>query len=180
MKLTSIKRVIVEVKEITMPVFAVILFMTFIISQNKIPSPSMVNTLRVGDRLLVSRVPFYYRSPERGEIVVFNGPDGKQWIKRVVGMPGEVIDIKEGNIYINDTYFDEMAYLQEVGISALNPYESTVVQYPYTVPEGHYFLMGDNRLESNDCRYIGAIADEDITGKALFKVYPFSEMGVLK
>lgn len=179
-KIVHVKKIIVEVKEIVMPVFAVILFMTFIVSQNKIPSPSMVDTLRIGDRLLVSRLPFYYRSPERGEIVVFDGPDGKPWIKRVVGMPGEVIDIKEGNIYINGTYFDESAYLHEEGISALNPYEPTVVQYPYTVPEGHYFLMGDNRLESKDCRYIGAIADGDITGKALFKVYPFTEMGLLK
>ena len=180
MSVASIKKIIVEVKEIVMLVFAIILFMTFIISQNKIPSPSMVDTLRIGDRLLVSRLPFYYRLPQRGEIVVFNGPDGKPWIKRVVGMPGEIIDIKEGNIYINDTYFDETAYLQEMGVSELDPSEPTVVQYPYTVPKGHYFLMGDNRLESKDCRYIGAISEEDITGKALLKVYPFNEIGMLK
>lgn len=180
MRVTSAKKIIVEVKEIVILILAVMLFMTFIISQNKIPSPSMVETLHIGDRLLVSRIPFYYRTPERGEIVVFNGPDGKPWIKRVVGMPGEVIDIKDGNIYINGTYFDESAYLQEMGISALNPYEATIVQYPYTVPEGHYFLMGDNRLESKDCRYIGAIAGDEIIGKALFRVYPFTQMGVLK
>ena len=180
MDVTSIKKIIVEVKEILLPLLVVILFMTFIISQNKIPTPSMVDTLRIGDRLLVSRIPFYYRSPQRGEIVVFNGPDGNPWIKRVVGMPGEVIDIKEGNIYINGTYFDETAYLQEKGVSELSPIEPTVVVYPYTVPKGHYFLLGDNRLESKDCRYIGAIADEEITGKALFKVYPLNQMGVLK
>lgn len=180
MKTTIVKQIIVEVKEVIMLFLAVILFMTFIISQNKIPSPSMVSTLRVGDRLLVSKLPFYYRSPERGEIVVFNGPDGKPWIKRVIGMPGEVIDIKEGNVYINGAYFDEIAYLNEIGISALDPTEPTVVEYPYTVPEGHYFLMGDNRLQSRDCRYIGAIAEEDITGKALFRVYPFTAIGKLK
>ena len=171
---------VVELKEMMMLFLTVMLFMSFIISQNKIPSASMVNTLNVGDRLLVARVPYYYRSPKRGEIVVFNGPDGNQWIKSVIGMPGEVIDMKEGNIYINGSYFDETAYLSDLGISGLNPYEVSVVQYPYTVPSNHYFLMGDNRLQSKDCRYIGAIADEDIIGKALLKVYPFNQIGVIR
>lgn len=174
-----LKKIIVEVRELMILFLTATLFMTFIVSQNKIPSSSMVDTLCVGDRLFVSRIPFYYRSPQRGEVIVFNGPDGKPWIKRVVGMPGEVINIIEGDIYINDVYFDESDYLQGTGISGLNPYVPTEVQYPYTVPEGYYFLMGDNRLESKDCRYIGAIAEEEITGKALFKVYPLSQMGFI-
>ena len=178
--MTRLKEIVVDIKEFMMLFLIVTLFMTFIVSQNKIPSSSMVETLNVGDRLLVTRIPYYYRSPVRGEIVVFNGPDGKPWIKRVVGMPGEIIDIKEGDIYINGVYFDESAYLQETGVSGLNPYEKSEVQYPYTVPQGYYFLMGDNRLESKDCRYIGAIADKEIIGKALFKVYPFTQMGIIR
>ncbi len=180
MNISRIKKLVIEMKELAIIVLMLLLFSTFIVSQNKIPSPSMVSTLYVGDRLLVSQVPFYYRLPQRGEVVVFNGPDGKPWIKRVVGMPGEVIDIKEGNTYINGDYFDESDYLSESGFSTLDPTKETVVTFPYEVPEGHYFLLGDNRLESTDCRYIGAIAADEITGKALFKIYPFNQIGKIK
>lgn len=180
MNIIHIKKLIIEIKELAIIILAFLLFSTFIVSQNKIPSPSMVSTLRVGDRLLVSQIPFYYRLPQRGEVVVFNGPDGKPWIKRVVGMPGEVIDIREGNIYINGIYFDESTYLSGQGFSGLDPTQETVVAFPYQVPEGHYFLLGDNRLESRDCRYVGAIPADEITGKALFRIYPFNQIGKIK
>lgn len=180
MNTDHIKNIVVELRELAILGLAILLFSTFIISQNKIPTSSMVNTLSVGDRLLVSRIPFYYRSPRRGEIVIFNGPDGKPWIKRVIGMPGEVIDIIAGDIYIDGVYLDESKYLVEPSISTLNPTQETIVLYPYRIPEGNYFMLGDNRLESIDCRYIGAIAEENITGKAWFKIYPFSQVGKIK
>ena len=126
---------------------------------------------------MVSMLPYYYRSPKRGEIVVFDGPDGEKWIKRVIGLPGEVIDIIEGNIYIDGKALDESVYLNEAGISSLNPVLTTVVTYPYTIPENHYFLLGDNRLESKDCRYFGPVPEEDISGMAVYKIYPFSQAG---
>lgn len=154
--------------------------MTFIVSQNKIPSGSMIPNLNIGDRLFVSMLPYYYRLPERNEVVVFKGVDGKKWIKRVVGLPGEVIDIVEGDIYINGQYLDESAYLDEKGISALNPVVDSEISFPYIIPEGYYFLMGDNRLESYDCRYFGPIEEEEITGKALYRIYPFSMRGIIR
>lgn len=179
MKYNTFRAIIVEIKEMLAVVLIVIFMMTFLISQNRIPSGSMIPTLNIEDRLFVSMIPYYYRSPIRGEIVVFDGPDGHKWIKRVVGLPNEVIDIQNGNIYINGERLDETAYLNEEGISALNPIISTQISFPYTIPEGHYFLLGDNRLESNDCRYIGPIAEEKITGKAVYRIYPFDEMGSL-
>lgn len=174
------KAILVEIKEIIIVIFVVIFIMTFIISQNTIPSGSMIPTLNIKDRLLVSMLPYYYRSPERGEMVVFNGPDGQKWIKRVVGLPGETVDIKEGNIYIDGERLDESLYLQEEGISEPNPILTSAINYPYTIPDGHYFLLGDNRLESYDCRYIGVIPEEEITGKAIYRIYPFKDMGRLK
>lgn len=176
----ALKSLIVEIKEVIIVVFLVVFVMTFVMSQNKIPSGSMIPTLNIDDRLIVSMIPYYYRSPKRGEIVVFNGPDGNKWIKRVVGLPGETIDIQDGNIYIDGEALDESAYLSEDGISNLNPILSTVVSYPYTIPESYYFLLGDNRLESNDCRYIGPIQENEITGKAMYKVYPFNEIHYLQ
>lgn len=172
----KLKNLVIEVKDSAIALFLAIFVMVFIVSQNKIPSGSMIPTLNIKDRIMVSMVPYYYRSPKRGEIVVFNGPNHEKWIKRVIGLPGETIDIVSGNIYINGKILDESNYLYEEGISSLNPVLSTVVTYPYRIPKGFYFLLGDNRLESNDCRYIGAIAESEITGKALCRIYPFSKV----
>lgn len=171
----SLKKLLLSIRDISLIILLVMMFGTFILSQNGIPSDSMTPTLQIGDRIIVSMLPYYYRQPKKGEIVVFNGPDGQKWIKRVVGMPGEVIDIREGDIYIDDRLLDESSYLQMPGISALNPLWSSV-QFPYTVPKDSYFLMGDNRLASNDCRYIGAISEDEIIGKAILRVYPFNQM----
>lgn len=179
MKLETSKRILIEIKELLVFFLSAILVLTFIISQNKIPSGSMIPTLNINDRILVSMIPYYYRSPQRGEMVVFNGPNGFKWIKRVVGLPGETIDIQDGKVYIDGSPLDESAYLEEQDISGLNPTLETVVSYPYTIPKGQYFLLGDNRLESYDCRYIGPIEEKDITGKAVYRVYPFDNIGAL-
>lgn len=172
-----VKKWLNEVKELVCMCFLGVFIMTFIISHNTVPTSSMMPTLMIKDHLLVSMLSYYYRSPKRGEVVIFNGPDGEKWIKRVIGLPGEIIDIRDGNIYINGKVLDESAYLNETGISGLNPVLETVVAYPYTIPKDHYFLLGDNRLESKDCRYFGAVPDSDISGRAIFKIYPFAQAG---
>lgn len=175
----QIKQWLIELKELIIVIFIAVWMMTFVVSQNKIPSGSMIPTLAIKDRILVLMLPYYYRLPERGEIVVFNGPDEKKWIKRVIGLPGETIDIREGNIYVNDVLLDETSYLTETHISSLNPVVVSEVSFPYTIPPEHYFLLGDNRLESYDCRYFGAVSEKEITGKAIYRVYPFSNQGVI-
>lgn len=172
----NLKGIIISMKENLLLFFLVVFFFTFVLSQNSIPSDSMETTIGVGDRIIVSMLPYYYRSPQRGEIVVFNGPDGKKWIKRVIGLPGETIDIREGNIYIEGEKLQEWAYLPEEGLSACDPrFED--VGFPYTIPEESYFLMGDNRLASWDSRYIGAVSEEEVTGKAMIRIYPFNKVG---
>ncbi len=172
------KRSIEFVKELILAVLMALLFTTFIVSHNKIPTPSMVSTINVNDHILTAMVPYYYRDPNYGEIVVFkNGEDS--WVKRVIGLPGDVIDIREGNVYVNDVKIDESAYLASEGIS--DPYAgSDHVSFPYTVPEDSYFLMGDNRTQSQDSRYIGAVSRDRIYGKAWIKIYPFNQIGPLK
>lgn len=175
----KLRKVLVYIKEDILLVLLVALFFTFIMSHNEIPSDSMVTNINVGDHIFVNMLPYYYRSPERGEIVVFDGPDGFKWIKRVVGMPGETVDIIDGNVYIDGEKLDESAYLNGEGYSSPDPRFVSVV-FPYTVPEDSYFLMGDNRLSSDDSRYYGAFKEERITGKALIRIYPFNNIGKLK
>ena len=173
----KIRQALISIKEEVLIIFLVVLFLTFMFSQNGIPSNSMETTLGVGDRIIVSMLPYYYRNPERYEIVVFNGPDGKKWIKRVIGLPGETIDICEGKVYVDGTQLVE-DYLPGEGDSTPDPM-LMAVSFPYTVPEGKYFLMGDNRFASYDCRYIGAIDEKEITGKPLLRIFPFNKISKL-
>lgn len=174
-----IRRGLLTIKEYALIVFLAIFILTFGISQNSIPSDSMETTLSIGDRVIVSMIPYYYRSPQRYEAVAFDGPDGEKWIKRVIGLPGETIDIIDGNIYIDGNYLDESSYLVVLGNSTPDSrYDG--VEFPYTIPEGTYFLLGDNRFASYDCRYIGAVREEEITGKAIYRIFPFNRLGSIQ
>lgn len=175
--LNSVKRGLEFIKELVLIVLVALLFTIFIVSHNKIPTSSMVSTINEGDHVLTTMLPYYYRDPEYGEIVVFKHGD-ESWVKRVIGKPGDKIDIIDGEVYRNDDLLDESLYLAEGTTS--EPYGMDPIEFPYVVPEDHYFLMGDNRLVSQDCRYLGAISREDIYGKAWIKIYPFSEIGQLK
>lgn len=172
------KKAIEFIKELILAVLMALLFTSFIVSHNKIPSPSMVDTINEGDHILTSMVPYYYRDPHRGEIVVFKQGD-ENWIKRVIGEPGDTIDIREGNIYVNNEKLDESIYLSQEGISDPRP-DIPSVSFPYTVGSEEYFLMGDNRQHSHDSRYLGAIQRKNIYGKGWIKLYPFNQIGILR
>ena len=173
----SLKKLLEFIKELMFIVLMALLFTTFIVSHNKIPSGSMVRTINEGDHVLTSMLPYYYRNPEYGEIVVFK-QGTERWVKRVIGKPGDVIDIREGMVFRNGEMLEESQYIGE-GTSS-EPFAGHSIDFPYTVPEEHYFLMGDNRRISYDCRYLGAISRRCILGKAWMKIYPFSEIGQLK
>lgn len=175
----KIKGILEFIKEIVLVVLICMLFFSFIVSQNKVPTGSMIDTININDRLLVSPIPFYYRDPKQGEIVVFH-EEGKLLVKRIVGMPGDILDIKEGNVYINGVLYDEHGYLEEEGISTPNSPWEEPVDFPYTVSEQSYFVMGDNRKDSRDSRYIGAISREQIVGKPILRIYPFDCIGSIK
>lgn len=175
--LNGIKGGLEFIKEMMLIVLVALLFTIFIVSHNKIPTSSMVSTINEGDHVLTTMLPYYYRDPEYGEIVVFRHGD-ESWVKRVIGLPGDEINILDGVVYRNEEALDESAYLADGTTS--EPFGENPISFPYVVPEGHYFLMGDNRLVSQDCRYLGAIDRNDIYGKAWLKIYPFNEIGRLR
>ena len=169
------KNLIEILKEPILAVLTAVLISSFIISHTKVPTASMMETINPGDHLVVNRIPYYYRNPQRGEIAVFKF-EGNHLIKRVIGIPGDIVDIKEGKVYINGEELEEK-YLTEENTYL---YAGSKIKFPYTVPEGYYFMMGDNRTNSKDSRVFGPIAREKIVAKAGICIYPLNRIGILK
>lgn len=139
-----------------------------LIANVKIPSESMQDTIQVGDRLIGSRLAYKFSEVERGDIVIFKYPDDESqvFIKRVIGLPGETVVVRDGKVYINDsdTPLDE-PYVKGIPTGDYGPYE---------VPEDCYFMMGDNRGDSLDSRFWSNtyVEKKKILAKALVRYYP--------
>lgn len=156
----------------------------FVVQAFKIPSGSMLETLQIGDHLLVSKFAYDVRlpstvfldttdgkviaqtgDPERGDIIVFKFPEdeSKDFIKRVIGLPGETLEVREKLVYINGRAIDEPYAIHTK--YTMMPIRDNFG--PFTIPEGQYFVMGDNREGSYDSRWWGPVKREKIVGKAL-------------
>ncbi len=173
----TIKRFIEVIKEPILAILAGIMISNFIVSHTKIPTGSMISTIMPRDHLIVNRIPYYYRNPKKGEIVVFR-QDGENLIKRVIGEPGDEINIIGGYVYVNQMKIDESTYLFEDGHTYI--YTSSDIHYPYKVPEDYYFLMGDNRENSKDSRFFGPVSRDQIYAKAGIRIYPFDRIERVK
>lgn len=179
------KGVIREYAEAIIVAILIALFIrTFVIQAFKIPSGSMKPTLQIGDHLLVNKftygikIPFIRKTlvsiddPKREDIVVFIYPvdRSKDFIKRVVGVAGDTIEIKNKKIYLNDSYYDDGHGVytdSRLFPSSIQPRDNFG---PVTVPVGHIFVMGDNRDQSYDSRFWGFVNLDDVLGKA-FIIY---------
>ena len=171
----SIRNFLDFIKEPLLAVLAALLISQFIMAHTKIPTGSMIPTINIGDHVVVNRLPYYYRNPVRGELIVF-AREGENLIKRVIGEPGDIIDIYDGKVFINGEELDETAYIRV--LDSTEPQHE--LEFPYTVPEDHYFVMGDNRRESYDSRYFGPIHRDTIFAKGGFRIYPFNNIGIVK
>jgi signal peptidase I len=148
----------------------------FLVQAFWIPSPSMVPTLEVGDRVLVNKLSYRLHDVHRGDVVVFERPAGasngedseiKDLIKRVVGVEGDTVETRDGRLYVNRELIDE-PYLE--------PGTRTDMTAAVTVPEGQVFVMGDNRTNSEDSRVFGPIDEDTIVGRAFVKVLPLTDL----
>ena len=148
---------------------------TFVIVNAQIPSGSMENTIMTGDRVFGNRLAYKFSDPKRFDIIIFKYPDDESqlFIKRIIGLPGETVEIHDGNIYINGSDTP----LEDVDIK--EPMEGSFG--PYTVPEGCYFVMGDNRNNSRDSHYWENtfVSEDEILGKAVLRYWPLNEIKLL-
>ncbi len=164
---------------------------TFVVQAFKIPTGSMRMTLLEGDLILVNkfiygaRVPFTsqrlpaVRQPKRGDVVVFIYPEDKKkdFIKRLVGLPGETIEIKGGSIYVNDKPAPEPIFNQ---IYYYNRGDFASEGQKIRVPANSYFVLGDNSVSSKDSRYWGFVPKDDLLGQALIVYWPPQRVRLIK
>lgn len=135
------------IKILAVAIIVAFLFTRFIIVNAQVPSGSMENTILTGDRLIGFRLAYLFHEPKRGDIVIFKYPDdeSQNFVKRVIGVPGDVINIRNGHVYVNGEMLEEN-YIRE-------PMNSDGEDLTYVVPSGSYFMLGDNRNNSKDSRY---------------------------
>lgn len=152
----------------------------FIMSPQEINGQSMDPTFHNGEYILTNKVEYKFEEPKRGDIVIFKSPRNKDidYIKRVIGLPGERVKLENNAFYINGTRLDETAYLDPGIIIFGGSYLTEGSEI--VVPEGKYFVAGDNRPHSSDSREFGPIAKEDFIGKALLRYFPFDRAGLIK
>ncbi len=166
----------------------------FIFSTYKVNMVSMENTLFEGHNVIVYKTGYFFNEPKRGDIIVFMHEEGQfksifkylpirnpgevDYIKRVIGLPGDQIDIKEGYVYRKAVGETEFKKLEEPYTKGLT--DSHGMELPYTVPEDKIFVMGDNREQSLDSRQIGPIDMDAVIGRAVLRIWPFSKFGGLK
>ena len=154
-------------------VAGIIIFIVFTLTvqYNVVQMSSMEPNLHEGQRLLVSKIAYNFGEPERGDIIVFPPPhlnSDKDYIKRIIGLPGETLQIVAGVVYVNDVPLEE-PYIT-------NPGNSSMAKT--TVPAGEYFVLGDNRTNSTDSRTGWTVPLDSIVGKAWLSIWPMEDWGL--
>lgn len=180
-----------------------LLLKTFLIQAFYIPSSSMEPTLGIGDRVLVNKLSYELRDPRRGELVVFTEPipgaeterslgqrittflssglgvarpDERDFIKRIIGLPGETIEMRDGAVTIDGVALPEAATSDGGYLSAVDPTNFG----PIDIPDDHYFMMGDNRPNSADSRFsLGTIDEDHLVGRAFVVIWPLGRVDTL-
>ncbi|MGD1865655.1 MAG: signal peptidase I [Phormidesmis sp.] len=151
----------------------------FVAEARFIPSESMLPTLKIDDRLVIEKISYHFNPPKRGDIIVFRAPQealdaaksttNDAYIKRVIGLPGEKVEVKDGKVFVNDEALAEN-YIQSPPVYTWGP---------DVVPEGEYLVLGDNRNSSSDGHVWGFLERESIIGRAVVRFWPLQRIGGL-
>lgn len=169
------------VATVVVAVLAAFLLRTFVIGVYVVPTGSMLDTIQEGDMLIGEKVTLRWEAPSVGDVVTFDSPlePGTVLIKRVVAREGQVIDLRGGVLYVDGVAQDE-PYTEGKPTESLSSLQgSAQIQYPYTVPGGCVFCMGDNRTNSLDSRYFGPVSVDAVSSKGLFIYWPLTDVGAL-
>jgi signal peptidase I len=168
------------VEPVVIALVLALIIRTFVVQAFKIPTGSMRPTLIEGDRILVNKFIYKFKKPERGDIIVFLSPEDKKkdFIKRLVGLPGETVEISNGTILINGKAIDNDSIIKERYYYNRGDFggEGQAVQ----VPDDAYYVLGDNSISSRDSRYWGFLPKKYLLGKAFLIYWPLTRIRLVK
>ncbi|PIV39209.1 MAG: signal peptidase I [Candidatus Omnitrophica bacterium CG02_land_8_20_14_3_00__42_8] len=168
------------IEPIIIAVILALIIRTFVVQAFKIPTGSMRPTLIEGDRILVSKFIYKFREPKRGEVIVFISPEDKKkdFIKRLVGLPNENIQLSNGAILVNNAPVEECPLLKKQYY--YNRGDFGAERQIVTIPNDAYYVLGDNSLSSRDSRYWGFMPKKFLLGKAFLIYWPPNRIGIVK
>lgn len=148
----------------------------FILNITLVEGSSMLPNFQDGDRLITQKVSLYFNPPSQGDVVVIKAPDNpsKNYIKRVIALGGDQVELLEGQLYINGQLREEDF------IAGAQTNASIQGHSQWTIPEGYIFVLGDNRGGSNDSRNFGPVDEKDVVGISVFRIYPLNRFGSIK
>ena len=171
------------IQSIVLALAVFVLFYLFVAQPNEVKGSSMFPNFKDKQYLLTEKISYQFNEPKRGDVVIFKAPasepcaaDECEYIKRVIGLPGDKVMVKEGDVYLNDEKLDQ-SFLPEMVYSSPGEYMEEGVEKE--VPEGQYLCFGDNRPNSRDGREFGPIDRDLIIGKAFFRYWPLDSVGLI-
>ena len=154
------------------------MIVTFVGQRTRVSGQSMETTLQDGDNLIVDKISYRFHDPSRYDIIVFpyKYEENTFYIKRIIGLPGEIVQVKDGYTYINGEKLTSDIYGREVMD------EPGIAEEPIKLGSDEYFVLGDNRNHSQDSRdpYVGVLKRSDLLGRAFIRIYPLNKFGVIK
>lgn len=169
---TLLRDIITFIVPVVLAVIAALLLRTYVFANAVVPTGSMLNTIQEKDRIIASRLAYNKDDPERYDVVIFHFPDDEEqiFVKRVIGLPGETVEIVNGVVYVTKVN-GETVQLDDSFVTACVPEGDFG---PYVVPENSYFMLGDNRNSSKDSRFWNNpfVSKDKILGKVMFRYYP--------
>lgn len=160
-------------ESVVIAVILALIIRTFLFQFFWIPSRSMEDTLLINDRIVVTKFSYWFNEPQRGDVVVFKYPldTTKDYVKRLIGLPGDIIEIRNSKLYINGQLVKEPYLKEGLVFGDFGPIQ---------IPPEHYFMMGDNRNYSSDSRVWGFVNEDLLIGKAQFIYWPLDRIGRIK
>lgn len=176
-----VKREIREwVESLVIAIILALVIRTFVVQAFKIPTGSMRPTLVEGDRILVNKFIYNFREPKRGDIIVFKypGDEKKDFIKRLIATEGESLEIKNGDVYINDERVEDPFIIRQFHYYNKAPFGGENAKI--IVPKRSFYVMGDNSASSRDSRYWGFVPEKNLIGKAFFLYWPLNRIRNVK
>ncbi len=167
----------IETAIVALSIFVVIYI--FLAQPHQVRGSSMYPNFTDGEYILTNKISYRFENPKRGQVIVFKAPHngGYDYIKRIIGLPGEIIKISGGKIYINNHLLNEENYLSSDVLTQNGLFLSEGKQFE--IPDNEYFVLGDNRSQSSDSRDWGTVPRKNIIGKAWFRYWPINKINFL-